>query len=245
VQVVGRLAVHVAKLLQGKHKPTYVPNVDCGDYVVVVNAKHVRFTGRKETDKTYYRYSGYPGGLKEATPALWRERHPEKILETAVMGMLPKNKLRKSTWIKKLLVFPESAHDFERETERWSKEAPAYVATHKPTSKRLTAAVTVIDLEDDVFPGKVDPKEWDESLLDHDQGVTADDVADEFAKMWALEIAHWAADGEQVPKHIYDLHGLPYPGADVPSLTAPQARDHFLASLRKAVADKKAAGVRA
>lgn len=90
---VGRVAVTIANLLRGKNKPTYSPQVDTGDFVVVINAEKVRFTGRKEDQKIYTSYSRYPGGLKKTTPAKLRERHPDRILLAAVKGMLPKNTL--------------------------------------------------------------------------------------------------------------------------------------------------------
>ena len=89
----GRVASHVASLLRGKHKPTFAPHVDGGDYVIVVNVERIGATGNKEESKRYYRHSGYPGGLKEMTLAEMREKHPERVIEAAVKGMLPKNKL--------------------------------------------------------------------------------------------------------------------------------------------------------
>ena len=89
----GRLATIIADKLIGKSKPTYTPHVDGGDYVVVINAANVVVTGNKETGKIYYRHSGFPGGIKDATLAEVRERAPERIIEAAVQGMLPKNKL--------------------------------------------------------------------------------------------------------------------------------------------------------
>lgn len=91
----GRLASEVASLLRGKHKPTFAPHVDGGDYVIVLNADLVAVTGNKEEAKRYYRHSGYPGGLREFTLGEMRSRFPERIIEAAVKGMLPKNKLGK------------------------------------------------------------------------------------------------------------------------------------------------------
>ena len=111
-QVVGRLAAQVATILRGKHKPEYTPHVDTGDFVVIVNAEKVRFTGKKETDKTYFRHSGYPGGVTTRTVREVRERHPERILERAIQGMLPKNRLGRAM-AKKLKVYagPDHPHD--------------------------------------------------------------------------------------------------------------------------------------
>ena len=94
-QVLGRLASRAAVLLMGKHKPDYTPFLSTGDHVVVVNAAKVRLTGRKEQDKVYRRYSGYPGGLKEITAAKLRATRPERMVEEAILGMLPKTKLGK------------------------------------------------------------------------------------------------------------------------------------------------------
>jgi large subunit ribosomal protein L13 len=89
----GRVASEVAVLLRGKQKPTFAPHVDGGDYVIVINADRIAVTGNKEEAKRYYRHSGYPGGLREFTLAEMRERFPERIIQSAVKGMLPKNKL--------------------------------------------------------------------------------------------------------------------------------------------------------
>lgn len=91
--IVGRLSTQVAMILRGKTKPSYTPHVDCGDNVVIINAEKVRFTGNKLADKTYVRYTGYPGGQRFATPKDVLNRHPERVLEHAIRGMLPKNRL--------------------------------------------------------------------------------------------------------------------------------------------------------
>jgi large subunit ribosomal protein L13 len=91
--VLGRLASEVAKILRGKHKPEYTPHVDCGDYVIVINAEKVVLTGKKLTDKIYIRHTGYPGGQREQTPRDILAKYPERLVEKAVKGMLPKNKL--------------------------------------------------------------------------------------------------------------------------------------------------------
>jgi large subunit ribosomal protein L13 len=110
-QVVGRLATRVATVLRGKHKPAYTPHVDTGDFVVVVNAEKARFTGAKETAKEYFRHSGYPGGVTTMTPRVAREKKPTFIVENAVKGMLPKNRLGRQM-LKKLKVYagPEHPH---------------------------------------------------------------------------------------------------------------------------------------
>ena len=108
-KTLGRLASEIATRLRGKHKPIYTPHVDTGDYIVVVNAEKVRTTGNKELAKTYYRHSGYPGGLKETTLQKMRESRPERVLELAVKGMLPKNALGRAMF-KKLKVYTGDEH---------------------------------------------------------------------------------------------------------------------------------------
>lgn len=116
-KVVGRLASRVAAVLRGKHKPTFTPHVDTGDFVIVVNAEHARFTGRKETDKEYLRYTGYPGGERVETPAEVREKKPEYMIRHAVKGMLPKGPLGRQM-LKKLKVYagPEHPHEAQQPT---------------------------------------------------------------------------------------------------------------------------------
>ncbi|WP_019134093.1 50S ribosomal protein L13 [Kallipyga massiliensis] len=110
-QVVGRLATNVAAVLRGKHKPTFTPNVDTGDYVIIVNADKVRLTGNKENKKTYRYHTGYPGGIREIPYAELLEKHPERILEKAIKGMLPHNKLGRQMYRKlKVYAGPEHAH---------------------------------------------------------------------------------------------------------------------------------------
>ncbi len=106
----GRISTAIAKYLIGKYKPTYTPHVDGGDYVVVINAKELVVTGAKETDKMYYRHSGFPGGLKEAQLKALREKSPESIIEEAVKGMLPKNKLSPER-MARLRIFQGAEHD--------------------------------------------------------------------------------------------------------------------------------------
>lgn len=106
----GRVATAISKHLIGKYKPTYTPHTDGGDYVVVVNAAQVAVTGGKELQKKYYRHSGYPGSIKDARLEEVREKHPERIIEEAVKGMLPKNKLAAER-MKRLRVFEGSEHE--------------------------------------------------------------------------------------------------------------------------------------
>ena len=105
----GRLATSVATILRGKNKPTFTPHVDCGDYVIVINAKEVNLTGKKLDNKMYYNHSGYPGGLRERTAKEMRENYPEEMIERAVKGMLPKGRLGRQM-AKKLFVYAGSEH---------------------------------------------------------------------------------------------------------------------------------------
>lgn len=108
-EVVGRLCSQIAHVLRGKHKPSYTPHVDCGDYVIVVNADKVRFTGDKLNQKEYIHFSGYPGGQKRATAKAVLEKKPLLVVESAVRGMLPKNALGRAIF-KKLFVYEGAEH---------------------------------------------------------------------------------------------------------------------------------------
>lgn len=105
----GRLSTKIAELLMGKHKPTYSPNVVTGDVVVVINCAKIKVTGNKLTDKFYYRHSGYPGGLRETSLKEMLEKHPNRVIEHSVAGMLPKNKL-KAEMLKNLKVYAAEEH---------------------------------------------------------------------------------------------------------------------------------------
>ena len=108
-KILGRLAVKIAQILSGKNKVFYTPHMDTGDFVVVINAKEIRVTGGKEAKKIYYHHSGYPGGLKERTFENMQKKRPGQVIQKAVKGMIPKNKLGKKM-IKKLLIRPESCY---------------------------------------------------------------------------------------------------------------------------------------
>jgi len=118
----GRLASDIARVLRGKHKAIFTPNADVGDYVVVINAEKIAFTGRKASDKTYYRHSGYPGGLREETLETVLRKHPERVLETAVRGMLPHNSLGADVY-RKLKVYRGASHPHEAQQPRSLAEA--------------------------------------------------------------------------------------------------------------------------
>jgi large subunit ribosomal protein L13 len=111
-KVLGRLASEIARRLRGKHKPEYTPHVDTGDYIIVINAEKIKVTGRKEQQKVYYHHSGYPGGLKSITLAKQRLQHPERIIEAAVRGMLPKNPLGRAMF-RKLKVYAGPNHNHQ------------------------------------------------------------------------------------------------------------------------------------
>ena len=108
----GRLATRIATVLRGKHKPIYTPHVDCGDYVIVINAEQIHTTGQKSTQKIYYRHSNYPGGLKEISLRDQLQKFPNRVLEAAVRGMLPRNRLGRQMF-RKLKVYAGSSHPHE------------------------------------------------------------------------------------------------------------------------------------
>ena len=107
--VLGRLATRVADLLRGKGKPSFTPHVDCGDFVIIVNAEKVKLTGKKESEKIYHHHTGFPGGVRSVRAEDLRARHPERLIERAVAGMLPKNRLSRAL-ITKLKVYAGAEH---------------------------------------------------------------------------------------------------------------------------------------
>lgn len=123
-QTLGRLASRVAQILRGKHKPIYTPHLDTGDHVLIVNAEKIELTGRKLSQKKYYRYSGYPGGLKETPIRRVLRDHPERVIEKAVWGMMPKGKLGRSMYRKlKVYAGPDHPHAAQQpkpiDLDRW------------------------------------------------------------------------------------------------------------------------------
>lgn len=109
-KVLGRVATEIARRLRGKHKPEYTPHVDTGDYIIVINADKIAVTGQKEWDKMYYHHTGYPGGIKSVSLDKQRNKHPERIIESAVRGMLPKNPLGRAMF-RKLKVYRGAEHN--------------------------------------------------------------------------------------------------------------------------------------
>ena len=133
-QVLGRLASRIARILTGKEKPIYAPFLDTGDHVIVINADKVRLTGAKEQDKQYYRHSGYPGGIRQVPARRVRARQPEKLVEAAVRGMLPKNRLGRAQFRKlKVYAGPEHPHQAQQPQLLGSRESTGSPAG--PTAK--------------------------------------------------------------------------------------------------------------
>ena len=116
-KTLGRLATEIAKVLRGKHKPIYTPHLDCGDYVIVVNAEKVRVTGRKLDQKMYYRHTGYPGGIRSISLRNQLQKHPDRVLLAAVRGMLPKNRLGRKM-LKKLKIYAGDSHPHQAQQPR-------------------------------------------------------------------------------------------------------------------------------
>jgi len=121
-KTLGRLATQIATLLMGKHKPTYAPYLDTGDYVIVLNAAKIRVTGKKFKQKTYYRHSGYPGGIKAETYEEMMSTHPTRVIEHAVRGMLPHNRLGRAMF-KKLKVYTGDSHPHQAQVARMKTNA--------------------------------------------------------------------------------------------------------------------------
>ena len=116
-KTLGRLSTQIANRLRGKHKPEFTPHVDTGDYIVVINADKIHVTGKKETDKFYYHHTGFPGGIKSVALGKMREKSPEKILENAVKGMMPRNRLGRAM-LSKLKVYAGNSHPHSAQQPR-------------------------------------------------------------------------------------------------------------------------------
>lgn len=143
-QTLGRLATHVAELLRGKHKPVFTPHLDTGDFVIIVNAAKVRVTGRKPAQKMYYRHSGYPSGLKTISLEKLMASHPERVLEHAVWGMLPKGPLGRALYRKlKVYAGPNHPHQSQlggQERRRAAQERAAAEASQPATAPTIEAS---------------------------------------------------------------------------------------------------------
>ncbi len=134
-QILGRLASQIAIILSGKHKPSYTPFLDTGDHIIVVNAEKVVLTGNKEQDKLYSRHSGYPGGLTQTRAKDVRSKHPERIIESAVRGMLPKNRLGRAMYGKlKVYAGPEHHHQAQKPQPLESLRQPVNVSAASTTA---------------------------------------------------------------------------------------------------------------
>lgn len=129
-KTLGRLATEVAILLMGKHKPTYTPNLNTGDFVVVINAARVRVTGNKVEQKVYYSHSNYPGGLKRTTYSRMMETHPTRVIEHAVKGMMPHNRLSRAM-MKRLKVYAGDTHPYQAHVEKPEEKAVKKGKTRK------------------------------------------------------------------------------------------------------------------
>lgn len=116
-QTLGRLASQIAHILRGKHKPMFSPHMDVGDYIIVINCEKIRVTGKKLEEKMYYRHSGYPGGLRSVTLRQQLDKFPERVIQAAVRGMLPKNRLGRQM-IKKLKIYAGESHPHEAQQPR-------------------------------------------------------------------------------------------------------------------------------
>jgi large subunit ribosomal protein L13 len=155
VQIIGRLAPQIGKLLAGKHKPTYQPHVDHGDWVVVVNAKHAVFTSDKMRTKLYHWHTGWMGGLKTLTARQIHERAPERLIETAVKGMLPPNKLRNHR-MKRLRIFSEEEHEHGPQVISSTKYASEFLLQTAPKKFSPAPQQTTGNLVSDVYAVKND-----------------------------------------------------------------------------------------
>lgn len=131
--VVGRLASKIAMILRGKHKPIFTPNMDTGDFVIVINADKAKFTGKKREDKRYYRHTGHPGGIKETSPEkIFSGAHPKRVMEQAVLRMLPKESPLARAQFTKLKVYAGSEHPHEAQQPKVLE-----FATQNPKNKRI------------------------------------------------------------------------------------------------------------
>ena len=132
-QVLGRLATQIATILRGKHKPTYTPHLNCGDFVIVVNAAKVAVTGNRLDQKIYYRHSQYPGGLRQETLRQALEKHPERVIERAVKGMIPHNRLGADVLLRlKVYAGPEHPHHAQQPVSWTLPTAESWAAAEEP-----------------------------------------------------------------------------------------------------------------
>ena len=168
---VGRLAVEIVKVLRGKHKPTFTPHVDTGDFVIVLNAAKAVLTGNKETQKIYKHYTGWPSGLKEHKAKVIRERNPERMIMQAVKGMLPKTKLA-AGMLKRLKVYAGAEHPHSAQQPLdWGTDVP-HTIPERPKTRRPAKAEPTEAQPDDPEPEVEDAVEED-AVADNEE-ATAD-----------------------------------------------------------------------
>jgi large subunit ribosomal protein L13 len=171
-QVLGRLTTQIAHLLMGKHKPTYTPSVDCGDFVVVTNASEVALTGKKRTDKLYRWHTGWMGGLKTLTARQMFERDARRVVSLAVKGMLPRNPIR-DTRLKRLRVFPGAAHEHEDQVAQSLAYAGPHMASVAPRAVRprekVEGGALVKDAESELTPAELEALQGQFVELKHDE----------------------------------------------------------------------------
>jgi large subunit ribosomal protein L13 len=198
-QVVGRLAPQVARLLMGKHKPTFCPHVDCGDWVVIINARHAKLTGKKMTDKLYKWHTQFMGGLHTLTARQVHERAPERILEHAIRGMMPGNILRHAR-MRRLRVFADAEHSHSWQTGQSQRYAPDYLVASAPIQATPRPQEATGALVKDVFPGVRDPVEL-KRLAKTLPPIPPAVAAERLARLEALLAAEASArnDGDSTP----------------------------------------------
>lgn len=203
----GRLAGQIARLLQGKNKPTYTPNQNSGDKIVVINAKYLKFTGNKEKDKLFRWHTGYPGGLKSLNFRQLMERAPERVLQRAVQGMLPKNNLRTQKWMKNMRIYYEDYHPYQGEVTFSQRYAPEYLEQYKVKSKKHIKEKQPIEGRSDFF--EIVPEATEDTLKPEESEELAQKFVDQMVEALHEEKELWKAEGyEGIPEKIKQLHDL-------------------------------------
>lgn len=179
LQIVGRLAPQIARLLMGKHKPTLWAGADCGDWVVVKNAKYAVFTGTKLKSKLYQWHTGWMGGLKALTARQLQERAPDRVIEAAVKGMMPPNRLRPDR-LRRLRIFAEETHEHESQTAASSAYAAEHLALTSPRKFEPKPKKATGNLVSDYFAGR---KGDDAKVTELSKELTVEDPAEALAKL--------------------------------------------------------------
>jgi large subunit ribosomal protein L13 len=198
-QVLGRLTTQIAHLLMGKHKPTYTPSVDCGDYVVVTNAAEVALTGNKRTAKLYRWHTGWMGGLKTLTARQMFERDPRRVVSLAVKGMLPRNPIR-DLRLTRLRVFPGEAHEHAAQLAQSQAYAAPHLAAVAPRSvhprQKVEGGALVKDAASELSPEALEEVKRGMVLLQHDAAFAAQYDAFRAERVERAQAAQDAADLE-------------------------------------------------